>query len=182
MYGANNTPSTAASLGSSDERVAIPLAGGTGTPASDHCHDELLCPIAVAVIAAAVLPPPCLLLLLFDAPMGFRFRRARNTGKTASCVAPPPSTSPPSLRNKRAWLSTNSLILSKDAHRADHGGLPFLSSGLTSSPLASLQSTSVQSLLSRSPPPPPPRNNVVACHPQLAVQCQERAWSSPTLQ
>ncbi len=127
-------------------------------------------------------PPPRPLLLLLDAPMGFRFGHARNTGKIASCVAPPPSTSLPSLQNKRAWLSTNSLILSKDAHRVDHGGLPFPSSGSTSLPSASSQSASIQSLSSRSPPPPPPRDNLVARHPQLAVQHQERARSSPTLQ
>jgi hypothetical protein len=114
--------------------------------------------------------------------MGFRFGRARDTAKTASYVAPPPSTSPPSLRNKRAWLSTNSRILSKDVHGADHGGLPFPSFGLTSSPSALSRSASVQSSSLQSPPPPPPRDNNIACHPQLAVQHRERAWSSPTLQ
>ncbi len=56
--------------------------------------------------------------------MGFRFGRACNTGKTASCVASLRPTFPPSLQNKRAWLSTNSLILSKDAHRPRSQGPP----------------------------------------------------------
>jgi hypothetical protein len=42
----------------------------------------------------------------------------------------------------------------------------------------------IQSSSLRSPPLPLPlpRDNIVACHPQLAVQHQERAWLSPTLQ
>ena len=88
-----------------------------------------------------LLPPP--LLLMFDAHMGFRFRRVHHTGQTTFFVVPPPQTFPPLLQNKRVWLSTNFLILSKDAHKANREGIQSLLSGLSSLPSASLQSASI---------------------------------------
>ena len=91
-------------------------------------------------------PPPHPLLLAFDAHMGFRFRCACNVRHTTFHVVPLPSTSPLLLRNERAWLGTKSLILSKDAHRADRGGLPSLLSWLMLSAPASSRSAAIRSL------------------------------------